>query len=582
MVTRPAALQSNGQKPLPIEARGQQRQAQRLAVQYRIAKAFASADSLEEISGLVLRTLVDTLDWRAAGIWVLDDESTQLRCIASHPTEGPLGRWAEHSRALRLPIGAGLPGRVWASGQSHWIADTDSDENFPRRAIAREVGLGHGFAFGIRVGGAIAAVVELLGADASELDQDEAAFLEAYGHQLGSFIERVEARRAVAHSEAQKSAILDAAVDAIVSADAGGRIIEFNHAAEALFGRRREDVLGQRIADVLVPEDLRAQHVAGLERYLATGEARVLGQRVRVRALRADGSTMPVELTITETRVNERPSFTAFLRDITGQREAEVARDRFLEILSHELRTPVTAIYAGAKLASRGSLRDAQHAEVLQDVAAEADRLYRLVEDLMVVARAERGTGPLVLEPVNVARLTERVVAAVQTASPVVEFRLRIMGAGPPVQGDETYVEQLLRNLLINAAKYAASGRVVDVEVDPGEIDCTVRVLDRGPGIGEGEAERLFEIDYRSPRTQSSATGSGIGLFVARWLVESMGGRIWARPREGGGSEFGFSLLASDVTGDGDAPETVTTIGPLTDPGRELDVSSHNVVGDHT
>lgn len=569
MANRAARLRSEQMDQLATQARREGRQARRLAVQYEIAKAFAVADSLEEISELLLRTLVETLGWRAAGIWVLDADPTQLRCAAVHPVEGPLARWADRSRELRLPIGVGLPGRVWESGEPFWIADTDSDENFPRRALAREVGLRHGFAFGIRVGGVVAAIVELFGAEASELDEDEAAFLEAYGHQLGSFIERVQARRAVARSEARKSAILSAAVDSIVSADADGRIIEFNHAAEALFGRRREEVLGRRIADVLVPGDLRAQHVAGLARFVATGEARLLGQRVRVRALRADGSTIPVELTITETRVDDRPSFTAFLRDITGQREAEIARDRFLEILSHELRTPVTAIYAGAKLAARGSLPQAQHAEVLQDVAGEADRLYRLVEDLMVVARVERGSAPLVLEPVSVARLAERVVAAVQLNSPGVEFRLRIDGAGPPVLGDETSIEQLLRNLLINAAKYAASGRVVDVEVEPGEALCTVRVLDRGPGFDPGEGERLFEIDYRSPRTKAAAAGSGIGLFVARWLVESMGGRIWARPREGGGSEFGFSLGAADLTGeearrDGPGVSTpATTIGEV-------------------
>ena len=105
----------------------------------------------------------------------------------------------------------------------------------------------------------------------------------------------------------------------------------------------------------------------------------------------------------------------------------------------------------------------------------------------------------------------------------------------------------MLRNLLTNAAKYAESGRLIEITVEHGDLESIVRVLDRGAGIDPAEAERLFEIDYRSPRTQGLAQGSGIGLFVARWLVESMGGRIWARPRAGGGSEFGFSLRSADT-----------------------------------
>ena len=530
--------------------RGRERNARRLSVQYEIVKALAEADTLEQVSALMLKTIVETLDWRAGGLWVLQGSGPELRCAAIHPTTGPLASWAEHSRSTRFAVGVGLPGRVWASGKGHWIVDTESDQDFPRQPVARDVGLRHGFAFPIRVRGAVAAVVELFAAGVRELDEDEVAFLEAFGRQLESFVERIDARRAMASSEARKSAILNAAVDAIVSADADGRIVDFNHAAESLFGRPREEVVGRRIAEVLVPEELRSRHVAGLEHYVATGEARILGQRVRVSALRADGSTVPVELTVTETRVEDRPAFTAFIRDITGQREAEIARERFLEILSHELRTPVTAIYGGAKLAARGSLDRARHEELLADVAAEADRLHRLIEDLMVVARAERGSTQLVLEPISVARLAERVVAAVGLRWPEVEFRLHVVDSGPPVDGDETSIEQLLRNLLTNAAKYASSGRVVDVEVEPREAGTTVRVLDRGPGIDPAETDRLFEIDYRSPRTQIAATGSGIGLFVARWLVQSMDGEIWARPREGGGSEFGFMLRAAPMTRD--------------------------------
>jgi PAS domain S-box-containing protein len=521
---------------------------QQLAVQYKIARAFAEAEDVGDIATLVLQTLTDAFRWESAGLWVLDeDEPDTLRCAAVFPTSGRLAAWASDVLQRRLRVGVGLPGRVWASGEATWVRDTEVDDNFPRREIAREVGLRHAFAFPIRLRGRVAAVVELFAADVGDVDAAQIEFLEAVGHQLGGLLERVEARRAVALSEARKTGILGAAVDAIVSADAAGHILEFNAAAEAMFGRSRTDVIGRTVADVLVPEDLRAVHQAGLNRYVATGEARILGRRVRTSAQHADGSRLPVELTVTQIRVDGQPMFTAFIRDITREREAEIARDRFLEILSHELRTPVTAIYGGSKVLARSGLPPERWRELVDDIGVEADRLYRLVEDLIVLARAERGAEAMSLEPVRLERVVERVLANFRAGWPKLDFRLAVHGLAPPVSADETYAEQLLRNLLTNAVKYGAAGGVVEVEVEHAATESIVRVLDRGIGMDPSETSRLFEIDYRSPLTEGLAQGSGIGLFVARWLVEAMGGRIWAAPRAGGGSEFGFALPTVDA-----------------------------------
>ncbi len=533
-----------------------------LAVQYAIAGAFAESEALGDVALPLMETLVDSPGWASASLWVADGAQDTLRCAAVYPTEGLLAPWAEHTLAFHPAPGVGLPGRVWASGEPVWISDTEHDENFPRQSLAHAVGLRHGYAFPVVVRGAVRAVIELFAADVRPMDEHEAAFLGALAHQLASFLERIESRRAVEVSDVRKTAILNAAVDAIVVADADGRIVDFNPAATALFGRSLDEVVGRRIADLLVPESLRSAHEAGLHRYLETGESRILGQRVRTFAARADGSEVPVELTVTELRVDDRPMFTAFIRDVTRERQSEIARDRFLEILSHELRTPVTSIYGGANVAVRPGIAPEQRAELLSDVAAEADHLFRLVEDLIVLARAERGSESISLEPVILGHVAERVVAKVAPSWPGLEFQVRSAPGGHPVLADQTYLEQLLRNLLTNAAKYAFSGRVVEVEIEHGEAESIVQVMDRGPGVDEAEVLRLFEIDYRSPFTESLAQGSGIGLFVARWLAEVMGGRIWGKRRPGGGSIFGFALPS--VTED----EQVPTAGAQTAAGK--------------
>jgi K+-sensing histidine kinase KdpD len=233
-------------------------------------------------------------------------------------------------------------------------------------------------------------------------------------------------------------------------------------------------------------------------------------------------------------------------RLMTNERRASELRDAFNSIVSHELRTPITAIYGGAKLLARRDrpLDDKTREELIDDLEAEADRLYRLVEDLLILARTEKGSIERIDDPVSLPRVVERVVRSEQTRWPGVTFDFRGSSASVgTAKGDETYVEQVTRNLLSNAAKYSPSGGTIEVVVDQTDEGIRMRVLDTGVGIAQVEADRLFDLYYRSPDIARKVSGAGIGLFVCRALVEAMGGRIWAAPRPEGGAEFGFILV---------------------------------------
>jgi len=240
-------------------------------------------------------------------------------------------------------------------------------------------------------------------------------------------------------------------------------------------------------------------------------------------------------------------------RLVESERRAAELRDAFNGIISHELRTPITAIYGGAKLLARRDrqLDQATREELIDDLEAEADRLYRLVEDLLVLSRSERGSVERASDPVVVERVVERVVASEQPRWPAVHFSVQ-SSAQSTARGDDTYVEQVARNLLSNAAKYSPAGSTVTIVVDETDEGVRVRVLDEGVGIDPAESARLFELYYRSPATAGITGGAGIGLFVCRALVEAMGGRIWAARRDGVGSEFGFVLArqSEDETSD--------------------------------
>jgi signal transduction histidine kinase len=227
--------------------------------------------------------------------------------------------------------------------------------------------------------------------------------------------------------------------------------------------------------------------------------------------------------------------------DITERKEAELLRDAFLGVLSHELRTPVTTIYAASQLlASRGDrLQSEVRLELAQDIVAESERLTRMVDDLLVLARAERGIDMTVSGPALIQHKLNSLLATMSGNWPDREFTRTMPDTLPPVTGDEDYLEHVLRNLVGNAAKYGRSK--VGVQVEVGEYSVTVAITDDGPGIPVAEQERIFDIFTRVKAT-SRLPGAGIGLFVVRRLVEAMGGSVSVANRPEGGAKFTVTL----------------------------------------
>lgn len=241
------------------------------------------------------------------------------------------------------------------------------------------------------------------------------------------------------------------------------------------------------------------------------------------------------------------------------ERQAKRMRDAFIDIVSHELRTPITLIVGSARLLGRSTARlEDREAGLVRDIEDGGDRLARLVEDLVILVRSEREALAAATEPVRLEPIVSRVVAVEARRWPDMAFEQALEPGLPLVRGSDGYLEQVLGNLLSNAAKYNLPGGRVQVQVGHDGRGVVVRVLDDGPGIAESEAHRLFDLYYRSDATARSVGGSGIGLYVSRRLVEAMGGRIRAMRRAEGGSVFEVALAEYD----GDAPEADVEITP--------------------
>jgi signal transduction histidine kinase len=232
------------------------------------------------------------------------------------------------------------------------------------------------------------------------------------------------------------------------------------------------------------------------------------------------------------------------LRDVTDRRDLQPVREAFLAVLSHELRTPITTIYAGSSvLARRGSLSPSATRTLAGDISAEAARLYDLVEDLLVLARLERGVLDPLDEPVLIRRSVESTIRLIADRLGDIPIERSGDADVPPVRGDATYIDQACRNLIMAAIRYAGPepGRLtVDVRANAAAGEVTVTVLDRGPSLTADELGRAFELP--NGLAIGRLAGGGVGPFVGRNLVEAMGGHVWARNRPGGGLETGFGL----------------------------------------
>jgi K+-sensing histidine kinase KdpD len=304
-----------------------------------------------------------------------------------------------------------------------------------------------------------------------------------------------------------------------------------------MFEASAEDLVGVDLGDLVVLHSDASNPPAGDGAEKAVFRAETTGRR-------SDGTRFPAEIALTAFELDGRPFQLAVVSDVTWRHEADQIRARFLGVLSHELRTPVTSIYGGTQLLlGRGTRLDpATRAELLVSVAAESERLQRMIENLVAMARIERGAeypGP---RPVLVERIIKGLVERERALWPEVTIKLVSQGPVGMVAADEEYLAQIMRNLLSNAAKYGGAGSTVEVVLVDGPEEVQVLVRDNGPGINPDDADKLFNLYYRAAPQAASAPGAGIGLFVCHELVTTMGGRIWAKVRPEGGAEFGFSL----------------------------------------
>lgn len=266
----------------------------------------------------------------------------------------------------------------------------------------------------------------------------------------------------------------------------------------------------------------------------------------QMRLERADGTTGVVRVAARPLGASIGPGAVVTVADETAVHEAARLRDAFLGIVGHELRSPISSILAAADLLRDHHLAPDVRDEVAADLGEEANRLHQLVEQLIGLADLRRAGDAVGDEPTHLPHLVAAEIARWRARHRRLKVELELpRDPVPAVAGDAGYITQALDILLDNALKYAGTSQPLVLRIEPGAADVRLHVLDRGPGLPD-DAEPVFGLFWRGgPDGRSgddAPPGHGIGLFVARSIVEALGGRIWARNRRGGGADVGFAL----------------------------------------
>ncbi len=371
---------------------------------------------------------------------------------------------------------------------------------------------------------------------------------------LNGLIRTRELYREVGESQSRLQAILDTAVDAIITIDGHGIVQEFSHSAERLFGYQAGEVVGRNI-NMLMPEPYHSEHDGYLRRYRETGVTHIIGIGREVVGRRKDGSLVPVRLAVGRvslptqemlfvgmlTDISDKQALEASLREAAERAEqAAAAKGHFLANMSHEIRTPMNSIIGFTDLLLQTDLQPAQRSH-LNTIRQSSRSLLRLLNDILDTSKMDSGRLELENRDFSLKSLAMQIESSLRLGAQARGLYLRThYPADMPehFKGDTLRLLQVLTNLVGNAIKFTETGGVdVLFSLEGGVVH--VRVRDTGIGMSPAQVQSIFD-----PFTQADASisrrfgGTGLGTTIARQLVEAMKGRIEVESEPGRGSTF--------------------------------------------
>jgi len=422
---------------------------------------------------------------------------------------------------------------------------------------ATSLGLLQGVALPMVVRDEVVGIIYIFRGYPTAFSTNDRALLASFVNQAAIAVHNARLYSQTTQEKRRLDALLESSADGILIMDAGHHLQRFNRALAQLTGWNASEAIGRTHDEVIrwvrrePGPDLAQAEADGWP--LAQSNVEGLAASTRPATLYVEGDLLRKGGGYTAAGITYAPLFDreghlvniiANVRDITKFREAEALKSTFISIISHELKTPVSLIKGYAETLRRedahwdaATVRDS-----LAVIAEESDRLAELIDNLLDASRLQAGALKLNQAEVALDQLARRLVKKFQTQSDKHQLSADFPPDFPTILGDEERLTQVLSNLLSNAIKYSPGGQVnVSGQVNPHEI--TLRVTDEGPGIPTPDLPHIFERFYRADSDLTKrAKGTGLGLYLAKAVIEAHGGRIWVESTSGKGTTFVFTL----------------------------------------
>ena len=305
----------------------------RRALQYAVARVLSEASSVVEARPKILQAICDVLEWSMGAVWDVVLSDNVLRCVEIWHAHGiDISEFQDAAEEVTFAPGVRMAGRIWQTGEPAWVVNFASEEFSLNAMVAAKYGMNSAFGIPIKVGGEVMHVLEFFSPKVSQPDRELLQMLGVIANQIGYLIERKLAEESLRDTVARKGAILESALDCIITFDHVGRVIEWNPAAERTFGYRRADVLGRLLAELIIPETMRSGPCSGLPLYNASTSS--LGRRSEIAVMRSNGHEFPAEIAIAKVQVHGRPFFTAYVRDLTETKRAQRLQSELAAIVA--------------------------------------------------------------------------------------------------------------------------------------------------------------------------------------------------------------------------------------------------------
>jgi PAS domain S-box-containing protein len=450
-----------------------------------------------------------------------------------------VGEGADEALGSRASAAAWLSGDVFQSRAPLAVEDVAADARLA--AADPIVAAGYRAYLGVPLSGhegAPAGVLAVYARRPRAWRSEEIEALQALAGNTSAALANAELYSRVSLEKERSVAILANIADGIVAVDRDGRVVLWNAAAEEITGVPQEEAIGRTTAQVL-------------QRQLSSEDEQVPGGQRLVSILRGGDE---VWLSLSEAVMRDPLGAVAgrifAFRDISADRMVEQVKSDFVAAVSHELRTPLTSIYGFAETLLRQDIPfgEEDRRTFLGYIASESERLTEIVDQLLNVARLDAGDLHVEVDRIDVGSVVSEVIGTAQESDGNNGHRFEIDLPDEPLaaQADPEKVRQVFNILVENALRYSPAGGTVTVGARRNADRVEVRVVDQGMGIPAAEREWIFRKFYRAePAARDGAAGTGLGLFIAKELVNAMGGRIWVDSTEGKGSSFAFELPAA-------------------------------------